>query len=69
MDTVFLEPTSNSVERLFSTAKRLFSGKRKRLLPKKLEQLLFLRVNRDLWGLGELAKVVDHVDRRSSRSS
>ncbi|KAF1786291.1 Ribonuclease H-like domain [Phytophthora cactorum] len=59
-------PTSNSVERLFSTAKRLFSNKRTRLLPKTLEQLLFLRAKRDLWGLGEVAKVVDHVDRRFS---
>ncbi|KAG4049405.1 hypothetical protein PC123_g15316 [Phytophthora cactorum] len=66
MDTVFLEPTSNSVEWLFSTAKLLFSDKRKRLLPKTLEQLLFLCAKRDLWGLGEVAKVVDHVDRRSS---
>ncbi|KAG6962040.1 hypothetical protein JG687_00007350, partial [Phytophthora cactorum] len=56
MDTVFLEPTSNSVEWLFSTAKLLFSDKRKRLLPKTLEQLLFLCAKRDLWGLGEVAK-------------
>ncbi|KAG3078593.1 hypothetical protein PI125_g20940 [Phytophthora idaei] len=44
----------------------VFCDKRKRLLPKTLEQLLFLRAKRDLWGLGEVAKVVDHVDRRSS---
>ncbi|KAE9249404.1 hypothetical protein PF002_g5301 [Phytophthora fragariae] len=62
VDTTFLQPTSNAAERLFSMAKRLYKDKRKRLLPRTLEQLIFLRANRDMWGLAEVAQVVDQVE-------
>ena len=48
----FICPTSNVVERLFSTAKFVFSDLRRSLLPRNLEMLLFLKLNRDLWDLG-----------------
>ncbi|RLN11165.1 hypothetical protein BBJ28_00007144 [Nothophytophthora sp. Chile5] len=63
IDISFLEPTSNLAERLFSTAKRLFNDKIKSMLPQTLEQLLFLRANRDMWGLAEVATVADQIDR------
>jgi hypothetical protein len=58
-DPCFISPTSNVVERLFSTAKFVFSDLRRSLLPRNLEMLLFLKLNRDLWDLGLLAKVVN----------
>ena len=55
----FICPTSNVVERLFSTAKFVFSDLRRSLLPRNLEMLLFLKLNRDLWDLGLVGKVVN----------
>jgi hypothetical protein len=55
----FICPTSNVVERLFSTAKLVFSDLRRSLLPRNLEMLLFLKLNRDLWDLGLVGKVVN----------
>jgi hypothetical protein len=51
IDTRFLIPTSNHVERLFSMSKRIFSTKRGRLLPRTLEALVFLKQNRMLWNM------------------
>ncbi len=59
MDVSFISPTSNIVERLFSTAKFVFSDLRRSLLPQNLEMILFLKLNRDLWDLGLVAKVVN----------
>jgi hypothetical protein len=50
-DAYFICPTSNVVKRLFSTAKFVFSDLRRSLLPRNLEILLFLKLNRDLWDL------------------
>jgi DNA-binding transcriptional ArsR family regulator len=55
----FICPTSNVVERLFSTAKLVFSDLRRSLLPRNLEMLLFLKLNRDLWDLRLVGKVVN----------
>ena len=41
--------TSNHAERFFSSAKLVISDLRKSMLPRNLEMLLFLKVNRDLW--------------------
>jgi hypothetical protein len=59
LDTRFLLPTSNHVERLFSMSKRLFSTKRRRLLPRTLEALVFLKQNRSLWDLSLVASIVN----------
>ena len=58
-DVSFICPTSNVVERLFSTAKFVFSDLRRSLLPRNLEILLFLKLNRNLWDLGLVGKVVN----------
>ena len=59
MDTKFLVPTTNHVERLFSTSKRIFSTKRRSLLPRTLEALLFLKENRELWNLPMVSTIVN----------
>ena len=59
MDTRFLVPTTNHVERLFSTSKRIFSTKRRSLLPRTLEALVFLKENRELWGLPVVSTIVN----------
>ncbi len=62
IDTRFLLPTSNPVERLFSMSKRIFSDKRRRLLPRTLEALLFLKQNRILWNMALVSVVVNNPD-------
>jgi hypothetical protein len=59
VNTGFLLPTSNHVERLFSQAKRLFSTKRQSLLPKTLEALIFLKENRQLWNTALVSVIVN----------
>lgn len=58
-DLSFICPTSNVVERLFSNAKFVFSDLRRSLLPRNLEMFLFLKLNRNLWDLGLVGKVVN----------
>ena len=41
--------TTNIVERLFSMSKIVLSDLRNRMLPRHLEDVLYLRVNRHLW--------------------
>ena len=41
--------TTNIVERLFSRSKIVLSDLRNRMLPRHLEDVLYLRVNRHLW--------------------
>ena len=74
MDTKFLVPTTNHVERLFSTSKRIFSTKRRSLLPRTLEGLVFLKENRELWNLPLVATIVNKIetfeeDQESSENS
>ena len=45
-------PRALKRERLFSTAKFIFSDLRRSLLPRNLEMQLFLKLNRDLWDFG-----------------
>lgn len=59
VDVSFICPTSNVVERLFSTAKFVFSDLRRSLLPRNLEMILFLKLNRELWDLGLVSRVVN----------
>ena len=44
-----IHPTTNKVERLFSRAKLVLTDMRKRMTPRHVELLLFLRMNRSLW--------------------
>ena len=47
--TKHIHGTTNSVERLFSRAKIVMTDQRKRITPRHLELLMFLRMNRHLW--------------------
>jgi hypothetical protein len=59
IDTRFLVPTFNHVERLFSMSKRVFSTKRRSLLPRTLEALLFLKQNRSLWNSSLVSSIIN----------
>jgi hypothetical protein len=50
-DVSYIPPTSNCVERLFSHAKQILRCHRKRLLPRNVEALIFLKQNRSYWDL------------------
>jgi hypothetical protein len=47
--TKHILPTTNIVERLFRRAKLALTDHRKRMTPRHLELLMFLRTNRSLW--------------------
>ena len=49
MDSRFLLPTSNIVERFFSLAGFTFSDNRQQLTPANFEMQLFLKLNRKFW--------------------
>lgn len=59
IDTRFLLPTSNHVERLFSMSKRIFSDRRRSMLPRTLEALVFLKQNRRLWNSALVSTVLN----------
>jgi len=63
----WIPPTSNLCERLFSRAKLVFSERRQRLLPKNLEIVLFLKLNRNLWTPFTVQEV--YKDINSTKSS
>ena len=49
IDTSFVSPTSNTVERLFNKVKLMNSDLRFSMTPEHLEQLLYLRMNSKFW--------------------
>jgi hypothetical protein len=51
-------PTSNCVERFFSLCGIVWSKLRRRLLPKNLEMLLFLKMNRRFWDKNTVRKAI-----------
>jgi hypothetical protein len=50
-DCSFLQPTTCTIERLFSLCSHFFLPKRKRMAPRLLEAIVFLNVNRDWWNI------------------
>ena len=60
IDTRFLLPTSNILERFFSTADIMLY--QQRLLPQNLEMQLFLKINKKFWTLDVVEKCVNSVD-------
>ena len=58
LDLTFIPPTSNIVERLFSTAKLILSDQRAAILPFTFEMLLFLKVNSNWWNLQTVDKAM-----------
>lgn len=69
VNTSFLFPTSNEVERLNSLAKRLYSDDRKSMTPRTLEALIFLKYNRELWNYSMVADVVNKVTESDTSES
>jgi hypothetical protein len=58
-----IPPTSNTVERLFSSAKAVLSPQRQGMHPQTLEAILFLRLNHRFWSVAMVASALDNVAR------
>jgi len=59
INLAWIPPTTNHVERFFSRLKLVFSDRRKSLLPKHLEAVLYLLINRDLWDVREVNDILN----------
>lgn len=59
VNTDYVQPTSNVVERLFSAAKNIDSPLRN-MKPENLEMLLMFKINRSYWDYELVASVVPH---------
>jgi hypothetical protein len=57
VDVAYVPPTSNECERFFSAAKLVLSDVRKSLSPAKLEMLMCLQYNRELWDVNTVEQV------------
>lgn len=58
LDCSFLTATSNTVERLFSACRHVLTDCRKKMSPILFEAIMFLRVNRRLWDMKDVAKAI-----------
>ncbi len=58
LDTRFIMPTTNLVERFFSKAGMAFSKWRKSLAPASLEIQMFLHYNAELWGVEDVHAIM-----------
>lgn len=54
----YIPPTSNIVERLFSSCRLVLTDYRKSMTPYTFECVMFLKVNRSYWDMNLVAKVV-----------
>jgi hypothetical protein len=61
IDTLFVSPTSNVVERLFSQAKHVYSDLRRRITLDHLETVIFLKINRSFWSIDDLVKDIQQT--------
>jgi hypothetical protein len=63
IDVDWVQCTSNCVERLFSTARLVYTDYRKSMSPKSLELVLYLKSNRDKWSLKDMIPIfLAHAD-------
>ncbi|KAE9335200.1 hypothetical protein PR003_g13128, partial [Phytophthora rubi] len=60
VDVAYVPPTSNECERFFSAAKLVLSDVRKSLSPAKLEMLMCLQYNRELWDVNTVEQAPEH---------
>jgi hypothetical protein len=54
----FIPPTSNIVERLFSSARLVLTDYRKSMSPYTFECVMFLKFNASLWDINTVSKIV-----------
>jgi hypothetical protein len=59
-------PTSNVVERLFSSSKHVVGERRYRLKPQSFEALLYLKSNHDAWDMADVAVAIKKVAERTT---
>ena len=68
--TKHVAPTSNACERGFSVCKHIMSDYRKQMGPEKLEALMILRDNYDLWaGLNKGPRLIQMIMNAQKRES
>jgi hypothetical protein len=60
-DVHVIPPTSNIVERFFSTAKHVYTDYRAALSDSHLECLLFLELNKRFWSAEEIRQIVKKI--------
>ena len=58
-DFKWVPGTSNKAESLFSAAKLILGDLRRRTSPLHLEMLLFLKANREFWGVKDVEKLLN----------
>jgi hypothetical protein len=58
MNLEFIPPTSNIVERLFSSARLVLTDYRKSMSPYTFECVMFLKFNTSLWDINTVSKIV-----------
>ncbi len=68
IDLNFVPATSNIVERLFSAAKHILTDTRKSMHPIHFEACLFLKINRDLWNVHTLGRILSQEDSEEDRT-
>lgn len=62
IDLTFVPPTSCEIERLFSTAKRVYSESRRSMLPVNLEADLFFKAYRKYWDKGLVSRAIKNCN-------
>ena len=68
-DTAHVIPTSILVERLFSKAKHILTYDRKRMEPRRLEEVLYLQYNRSLWDERTVQDALTRVEREAAAAT
>ena len=63
MNLIWIKPTSNIVERLFSRAKLILTPNRSGMSPLNFEQDIFLMVNNTLWDAHMVNDIVAKNDK------
>jgi hypothetical protein len=68
IDCDFILGTNNTVERLFSRAKRVLTDARAGMTPYMFEVIMFLKINQDLWGVHDVADAIKMLDSDHTRN-
>ena len=61
IDPSFILGTSDIVERFFSLCKYVLTDQRASMTAENFETIVFLKANRDLWGLPEVAEAIKNA--------
>lgn len=68
VDVAYIPPTSNECECFLSSAKLVLLDLRKRMNPEKLEMVMCLMYNRDLWDVSTVDEVRSRIGRNNTNN-